>query len=29
MLQSVRDDFKSRLEDIDKYYSESLEEITN
>lgn len=29
MMTAVKDDFKGRLEDLDKYYSESLEEISN
>ena len=29
MINGVKDDFKGRLEDLDKYYSESLEEISN
>ena len=29
IINGVKEDFKGRIEDLDKYYSESLEEISN
>ena len=29
LINAVKEDFKGRLDDLDKYYSESLEEISN